>query len=68
MVQERLAPIFATARDRASYLFDLLRSMLEMNTSPVMRLTQNFEQHAAWLGGIEDALDELLREIRMIKD
>ena len=68
LVQERLAPSVATGRDRASNLFELLRTVLEVEGTQVMRLTEDFEQHRAWRGGIEDALDDLLVEIRMIKD
>jgi ATP-dependent DNA helicase DinG len=68
IVQERLAPSVATGRDRASYLFELLRTLLEMSGTSVMRLTDSFEQHAAWRGGIEEALDDLLLEIKMLKE
>lgn len=68
IVQERLGPSVATARDRAAYLFELLRNTLELNGGSVLRLTAEFEQHSAWRNGIEDALDELLTEIGMIKE
>ncbi len=68
LVQERLAPSSATARDRAQLLFELLDIALQESNTPMIRLTAEFEQHPAWKGGVERALDELLTEITMLGD
>jgi len=63
LVQERLMPSAATARDRAQLLFELLTVMMAEENVGVYRLTEAFEQHPAWVGGIESTLADLLIEI-----
>ena len=68
LVKERLGPSSATARDRSQLLFELLATVLHEENAPVLRLTESFEAHPAWRGGIEGALDELLTEIGLLSD
>ncbi|MEO7522142.1 MAG: helicase C-terminal domain-containing protein [Gemmatimonas sp.] len=68
LVQERLVPSTATARDRAGFLFELLSTVLEDAGTGVLRLTDDFEAHRAWRGGIKSTLEELLHEIAMLQD
>ncbi len=68
LVKERLGPSSATARDRSQLLFELLATVLQEENAPVLRLTERFEAHPAWRGGIEGTLDELLTEIGLLSD
>ena len=63
LVKERLFSSAVTARDRVHLLFELLTAVLEMQGTPVMRLTAEFQQHDLWRNGIEGTLKELLTEI-----
>jgi ATP-dependent DNA helicase DinG len=63
LVKERLFSSTLTARDRVQLLFELLASVLEMQGTPIMRLTGEFQQHDLWRNGIEGTLKELLTEI-----
>jgi ATP-dependent DNA helicase DinG len=63
LVQERLIPSAATARDRAQLLFELLTVMLAEENVSVYRFTEAFASHPAWTGGVENTLAELLIEI-----
>ncbi len=63
LVQERLIPSAATARDRAQLLFELLTVMLAEENVSVYRFTEAFASHPAWTGGMENTLAELLIEI-----
>ncbi len=63
LVRERLFSSTLTARDRTQLLFELLGAVLEMHSGPVLRLTEDFQQHELWKNGIERALGELLTEI-----
>lgn len=68
LVQGKLVPSAATARDRSQLLFELLDVMLAEENVSVMRLTEGFESHAAWKGGIEQTLADLLTEIASLAD
>ena len=68
LVKERLAPSASTARDRAHLLFELLGTVLHESNTTVLRLTDAFDEHPAWRGGIEATLDELLTEIGQLSD
>jgi ATP-dependent DNA helicase DinG len=63
LVKERLFSSAVTARDRVQLLFELLTAVLEMQGTPVMRLTAEFQQHDLWRNGIDGTLKELLTEI-----
>ncbi len=63
LVQERLMPSTATARDRSQLLFELLTVMMAEENVGVFRFTEAFELHPAWVGGIESTLADLLIEI-----
>ncbi|MEQ1694102.1 MAG: hypothetical protein ABMA00_22625, partial [Gemmatimonas sp.] len=68
LVQEKLVPSAATARDRAQLLFELLTVMMAEENASVFRFTETFEQHPAWTGGVELTLAELLIEIAALGD
>ena len=68
LLQERLVPSAATARDRSLLLFELLTVMMAEENVNVWRLTPEFEQHPAWKGGVGNTLDELLKEIAALGD
>lgn len=68
LVQGKLVPSAATARDRAQLLFELLDVMMAEENVGVMRLTDGFESHAAWKGGLEQTLTDLLTEIAALAD
>lgn len=68
LVQERLVPSAATARDRAQLLFELLTVMMAEENASVFRFTEQFEHHSAWTGGVEGTLAELLIEIAALGD
>ena len=63
LIESGLFSSTVTARDRAQLLFELLAAVLEQEGQPVMRLTDTFQQHPLWLGGIGETLGELLTEI-----
>ncbi|MCC6243785.1 MAG: helicase [Gemmatimonadaceae bacterium] len=63
LLQERLVPSAATARDRSQLLFELLTVMMAEENASVLRLTADFERHPAWLGGVESTLADLLIEV-----
>ncbi|WP_396200955.1 helicase C-terminal domain-containing protein [Gemmatimonas sp.] len=68
LVRERMVSSAATARDRTQLLFELLSAVLEGTGAPILRLTDEFQQHPLWLNGIEDTLAELLIEIASLSD
>ncbi len=68
LVQEKLVPSAATARDRSQLLFELLTVMMAEENVSVFRFTEAFEQHPAWVGGIEVTLADLLIEIAALGD
>ncbi|HYW33091.1 MAG TPA: helicase C-terminal domain-containing protein, partial [Gemmatimonas sp.] len=68
LVQARLVPSAATARDRSMLLFELLHMVMEDEGAGVKRLGDDFEAHPAWRGGIKGTLEELLTEITLLQD
>ncbi len=68
LVQDKLGPSAATARDRTQLLFELLTVMMAEENVGVFRLTDAFAQHPAWRGGVENTLDELLKEIAALAE
>ncbi len=68
LVQERLVPSAATARDRSQLLFELITVMMAEENVGVFRLTDAFAEHPAWKGGVDRTLDELLKEIAALAD
>ena len=68
LVQERLVPGAATARDRAALLFELLSAVLQDDGTAIKRLSEDFEAHRAWRGGIKDTLEDLLSEIGLLQE
>jgi len=68
LLQERLVPSAATARDRSQLLFELLTVMMAEENVGVYRFTEAFAQHPAWLGGVESTLADLLIEIAALSE
>lgn len=66
IVQEQLNPSLAASRDRASQLFELLRAVLDDNGGGVVRLTEAFSDHYLWSDGIEENLDALINEMKLM--
>jgi ATP-dependent DNA helicase DinG len=68
LVEARLLPAAHAAREKATFLFDLLASFLEQQNQPVVRLTDDFSSHPVWKAGLDAALAELLAEIELLHD
>jgi ATP-dependent DNA helicase DinG len=68
LVHARLSPAVHAARDKGGVLFDLLDAFLLEAGHPVVRLTDDFEQHPIWKAGLELALGDTLGEIAMLQD
>jgi ATP-dependent DNA helicase DinG len=68
LVEARLLPAAHAAREKATFLFDLLATFLEQQGQPVVRLTDDFSSHPVWKAGLDVALGELLAEIELLHD
>lgn len=68
LVRDSMSSSAATARDRTQLLFELLSAVLEGTGAPVLRLTDDFQQHPLWLNGIDSTLGELLVEIGALQN
>lgn len=68
LVRGRLTPSVHAARDKGTLLFDLLASVLAGSGEQVMRLTDDFADHAVWQNGLNVALSDLTGEIGLIDD
>jgi ATP-dependent DNA helicase DinG len=66
VVNQRIAPSVRAAREKSDLLFDLLLAFLKENNAPVVRLTESFAGHAVWKAGLNIALTDLLREVRLL--
>src|SRR6185437_10892253 len=60
--------VVPTARDSAATVFALLDTVLREAGEPVLRLTDEFEAHPVWRGGLEAALADLLGQIGLLRD
>lgn len=67
IVRKSLAPSVSAAREKATFLFDLLQSYLQFHGETVRRLTGKFADDPVWNAGLTAALTDLLGEIAMIK-
>jgi ATP-dependent DNA helicase DinG len=68
LVHARLAPAVNAAREQGTVVFDLLDTLLQECSEPVMRLTDAFSEHRVWRAGLDGALTDLLREIALLHD
>ena len=67
IVRKSLLPSVDAAREKATFLFDLLHSYLHAHGETVQRLTADFAQDPIWSAGLSAALTDLLGEIAMLK-
>ncbi|MDQ6768717.1 MAG: hypothetical protein M3Z54_01875, partial [Gemmatimonadota bacterium] len=67
IVRKSLVPSVEAAREKATFLFDLLHSYLQMRGELVQRLTADFARDPIWNAGLNAALTDLLGEIAMLK-
>ena len=67
IVRKSLFPSVDAAREKATFLFDLLHSYLRAHGEAVRRLTADFAQDPIWSAGLSAALTDLLGEITMLK-
>jgi ATP-dependent DNA helicase DinG len=67
IVRKSLLPSVDAAREKATFLFDLLHSYLQLRGESVSRLTADFARDPIWNAGLGAAVSDLLGEITMIK-
>ncbi|HVX39660.1 MAG TPA: helicase C-terminal domain-containing protein [Gemmatimonadaceae bacterium] len=68
LVQARLAPAVAAARDKSSMLFDLLETLMQESGGAVLRLTDDFATHPIWRAGLRLELGDTLEEIQLLSN
>ncbi len=68
LVAQRLAPSVAQARVKADTVFDLLETWLSQRGEATARLTDAFDDEPLWMGGLRQALDDLLGELTVLSD
>ena len=68
LVQARLVPALATAREKSGVLCDLLGGWVGAQRANVVRLTDSFDDDPIWRAGLGAALDDLLAEIELLSD
>ena len=68
LVNDRLAPAVAAARDRGTIVFDLLAMLLQTHGESTMRLTDAFASHPVWGAGLDAELTDLLSQIALLHD
>ncbi|MBC7897740.1 MAG: helicase, partial [Cytophagaceae bacterium] len=68
LVHAKLYPSTIAAREKGGVVFDLLDGLLMQAQNPVLRLTQDFDNHPVWAAGLEAALEDLLRELTLLSD
>jgi ATP-dependent DNA helicase DinG len=67
IVRKSLLPSVEAAREKGTFLFDLLHAYLQMRGESVQRLTADFAQDPIWSAGLGAALTDLLGEITTLK-
>ena len=67
IIRKNLLPTVDSAREKATFLFDLLHSYLQSHGELVRRLTPDFARDAIWSAGLSAALTDLLGEIGILK-
>ena len=68
LIEGRLAPSVAAARDKAGLVFDLIGAVLQTHSEPTLRLTEAFATHPVWAAGLDAELTDLLRQIALLHD
>ncbi|HEY6089434.1 MAG TPA: ATP-dependent DNA helicase [Gemmatimonadaceae bacterium] len=68
IIRKSLVPSVDAAREKASFLFDLLQAYLQQNGETVRRLTGDFSRDPVWKAGLTVALTDLLGEIKILRD
>ncbi len=68
LVQGRLVPAAAAAKQTAERVFGLLEQFVADEGGGQVRLTEAFAQHHIWADGLGSALTDLLREIELLND
>jgi ATP-dependent DNA helicase DinG len=66
LVHARLVPAVHAAREKATFTFDLIGTLLDEAGGPVLRLTDDFARHPIWNAGLALALRDLLGELEML--
>jgi ATP-dependent DNA helicase DinG len=67
IIRKNLIPTVEAAREKASFLFELLQAYLGAHGDSVRRLTADFARDPVWSAGLGAALTDLLGEIAMLK-
>ncbi|MDQ6689230.1 MAG: hypothetical protein M3Z18_01835, partial [Gemmatimonadota bacterium] len=67
IVRKSLVPSVEAAREKATFLFDILHTYLQLRGESVERLTADFARDPIWSAGLNAALTDLLGEIAMLK-
>ncbi len=68
LVQTRLAPAVAAARDKSSMLFDLIETLMQESGGSVLRLTDEFAAHPIWRAGLRLELSDTTAEIELLAE
>lgn len=68
LVHGRLMPSVAAAREKATTTFSLLDGMMLEQGAVVRRLQQEFDDHPVWTGGLKASLEDLIRELELMRD
>jgi ATP-dependent DNA helicase DinG len=67
IIRKTLVPGVDAAREKATFLFDLLYSYLQSRGESVRRLTGDFAHDPIWSAGLTAALTDVLGEIRLLQ-
>lgn len=68
LVAMRLTPSVQALREKSALLCDLLESVVQGSSQPVVRLTHDFAAHPVWRGGLARALEDVLGETALLRD
>ncbi|MFN2399648.1 MAG: helicase C-terminal domain-containing protein [Gemmatimonadaceae bacterium] len=68
LVESRMVPVVAHARERGSLLFNLLGTVLSESGEQILRLTDSFAEHRIWREGLDETLTDLLRQLVSLQD